>query len=192
MNRLTKLNIGLFVGTLVVFGAGALAAFGGGGNQPDGPALRASAQVVGAGITGEVRFIQTAVSEDFPVPTVRVIANIRGLSPGAHGFHIHERGACEPTFAAAGGHYDPSMPNDLANAHHPWHMGELPNLVANPSGNANEWYRTSRVTLSPGASTLFDADGSAIIIHRDPDQGLPGLAGGPRIACGVIHPDEQP
>jgi Cu-Zn family superoxide dismutase len=51
---------------------------------------------------------------------------------------------------------------------------------------------TTRVTLGPGPLTLFDADGSAIIIHANPDQGVTGeaksgLSGGPRLACGVIE-----
>jgi Cu-Zn family superoxide dismutase len=50
---------------------------------------------------------------------------------------------------------------------------------------------SSRITLSPGPLTIFDANGSAVIVHLNPDSGQPGVtgaSGGPRIACGVIQP----
>ena len=70
-------------------------------------------------------------------------------------------------------------------------MGDLPNLVADASGKATMKAVTTRVTLSEGPITLFDADGTAIIVHGNPDQGLTGeaksgLSGGPRVACGVV------
>ena len=48
---------------------------------------------------------------------------------------------------------------------------------------------TSRITLSPGPVTIFDGDGSAVIVHANEDRGEPGVvgaSGGPRIACGVV------
>jgi Cu-Zn family superoxide dismutase len=201
MRRFTKLNVSLFIGTLVVFGAGAVLALANAPNSatPDGPALRATAELVGApgsGISGEVRFVQTEVVENHPEPGVWVVARVEGLTPGRHGFHIHENGVCEPpAFVAAGGHYDPgpfgnSTPVD---ANHPYHMGDLPNLEANEAGVGHLNVETSRVTLSPGPLTLFDANGSAVIVHLNPDLGLTGVlgaSGGPRVACGVIVPEE--
>ena len=72
-------------------------------------------------------------------------------------------------------------------------MGDLESLTANAAGNATLEYQTSRITLSPGPLSLFDSNGSAIIVHQNPDQGITGapgsgVAGGPRIACGVISP----
>jgi Cu-Zn family superoxide dismutase len=184
MKTRTKLKLVVVLAAIAASGTwGVMAALS------DPNVIRARALVVGAGISGEVLFTQAAADDDAPVPGVWVVANVSGLPPGPHGFHIHERGGCEPTFAAAGAHYDPSSPNDLANAQHPWHMGELPNLVANPAGNASLNHMTSRITLSAGALTVFDPDGSAVIIHQDRDQGVPGLAGGARIACGVIQMD---
>jgi Cu-Zn family superoxide dismutase len=71
-------------------------------------------------------------------------------------------------------------------------MGDLPNLEADSSGKASMKVITTRVTLSDGPLSLFDADGSTIIIHGNPDQmitGAPksGVSGGPRVACGVIE-----
>ena len=146
--------------------------------------------VPGSGISGEALFVQTG---DGIAPGVHVIVHVSGLPPDSdHGMHIHEAGRCEPPgFSTAGGHFDPgpfgsSTPVDT---NHPYHMGDLDPVHANSAGNASIEYHTSRITLSPGPLSVFDANGSAIMIHRDPDQGttgVPGGAGGPRIACGVI------
>jgi Cu-Zn family superoxide dismutase len=75
----------------------------------------------------------------------------------------------------------------------PFHEGDLPNLDAKGSlGLAILVYlHGNRFTLDSGPSGLFDGDGSAVIIHASLDQfttGVPGGAGGGRIACGVIQP----
>lgn len=115
-----------------------------------------------------------------------------GLPPGMHGVHLHAVGKCTPDFAAAGGHFDPGPAgNPDPDANHPYHMGDLPQLaVTGPTATMR--VATTRVTLSDGPLSLFDADGSAIIIHGNPDQGITGepksgVSGGPRIACGVIE-----
>ena len=197
MKRGTKLNIGLLAGTLVVFGAGAIGAVGGPGNG--GNVLRATAVVEGApgsGISGEVHFTQAPADADAPAPGVWVVARVKGISPGEHGFHIHETGTCvAPAFTSAGGHFDPgpfgnSTPVD---ANHPFHMGDLPNLVASAGDVGHLNAETSRITLSPGPLSIFDANGSAVIVHLNRDQGVNGVAGasgGPRIACGVIELDD--
>jgi Cu-Zn family superoxide dismutase len=99
-------------------------------------------------------------------------------------------------FGGAGGHFDPGpFGNSNPDANHPFHMGDLPSLEANGAGRAVFEHRTSRITLSPGPLSLFDANGSAIIIHLNPDQGIPGpagsgVSGGPRIACGLIEMED--
>ena len=77
------------------------------------------------------------------------------------------------------------------DTNHPYHMGDLPNLVANAAGKATVKAITTRVTLGDGPLSVFDADGTASIIHANPDQGVTaetkaGLSGGPRAACGVL------
>jgi superoxide dismutase, Cu-Zn family len=111
---------------------------------------------------------------------------------------VHENGICEPpAFTTAGGHFDPgpfgnSKPVD---ANHPYHAGDLANLGASAAGVAHLEYTTSRFTLRQNAGnqlSVFDANGSAVIVHQNPDLGLNGVAGasgGPRVACGVIEPD---
>jgi Cu-Zn family superoxide dismutase len=192
MKARTKLKLGATLVAIAAFGSwGVVAALS------DPNVIRASATISGppgSGISGKVVFTQAAADDDAPVPGVWIVANVEGITPGLHGFHIHEIGVCEPpTFTAAGGHYDPG-PNGNSNpdANHPFHMGDLPNLVANEASVGHLNAETSRVTLSPGPLTLFDANGSAIIVHANPDQGttgVPGGSGGPRVACGVIQMD---
>jgi Cu-Zn family superoxide dismutase len=71
-------------------------------------------------------------------------------------------------------------------------MGDIPQLEVGSGGEGTLDAITTRVTLSPGPLTLFDADGTAIIIHANPDQGITGepksgVSGGPRVACGVLQ-----
>lgn len=167
---------------------------------PQSQTLRARAEIKGDGVTGTAEFrevaAQLAGATDPKHPTgtiaVEVSLVVKGLTPGAHGVHLHEVGACEPTFAAAGGHFDPG-PHGMSDpdANHPFHMGDLPNLIVNLQGEGRYTVRTTRVTLSPGPLSIFDQDGTAIVIHADPDQGITGepksgVAGGARVACGVI------
>jgi Cu-Zn family superoxide dismutase len=148
----------------------------------------------GSGIFGHVTLTQEPGDSHNPVPLVEIFALVDGLPPGDHGFHIHEVGKCTNNFADAGGHFDPGPFSNStpADANHPFHMGDLSNLEANQRGNAFLLYATSRVSLSPGPLSLFDADGSAIVVHANPDTGQTGVngaAGGARIACGVIELD---
>jgi Cu-Zn family superoxide dismutase len=163
--------------------------------------LRAKADIKGDGISGTVELrevnVVTSGGHDAKFSTgtkaVEVTVNVTGLKPGAHGLHIHAVGKCEaPGFTSAGGHFDPG-PNGMMDpdANHPYHMGDLPNLVADQSGHATLKVTTNRVTLSDGPLSVFDADGTAIIIHANPDQGTTGasksgVSGGPRAACGVV------
>ncbi|MEX1170093.1 MAG: superoxide dismutase family protein [Chloroflexota bacterium] len=128
--------------------------------------------------------------------TVHVNIHVVGIVPGRHGIHIHAVGACTPTFAAAGGHYNPlGDQHGLDNPEGP-HAGDLPNLTVNPQGIGHLNSKTDRVTLSAGPATLFDAttgaEGSAFIIHANEDDQLTDATNGgsgARIACGVIHAD---
>ena len=121
------------------------------------------------------------------------------LTPGLHGVHIHETGDCTPPFTAANGHYDGNIDptvNPGANVspgleNHPYHLGDLTNLEVDANREGTLYMVTSRVTLTPGLTTVFDADNSAFIIHEFEDKYLPqpptaNGPGGPRIACGVI------
>lgn len=152
--------------------------------------VRAHADIKGEGITGTADFVETQQGSG---KIVTITLSVTGLKPGMHGVHLHAVGKCTPDFAAAGGHFDPGPAgNPDPDANHPYHMGDIPQLSAPASGKATMKVVTTRVTLSDGPVSLFDADGSAIIIHANPDQGITGeprsgVSGGPRIACGVIE-----
>jgi superoxide dismutase, Cu-Zn family len=149
----------------------------------------------GSGIHGEVKFKEKETGNR-PTKEVEIEAKIQGLPPNTiRGFHIHEVGFCNPAddFTSAGGHFDPG-PNGNSNpdANHPYHLGDIPNLISKGDGKAQLKYTTSRVTLSSSPLTLLDGDGSAVIVHLNEDQGTTGVSGGsggPRIACGVIVND---
>jgi Cu-Zn family superoxide dismutase len=125
--------------------------------------------------------------------TIRIREPNNLLSKGRHGVHIHEVADCAQTCAAAGGHFDPGPDgNSSPDGNHPFHLGDLVNLQIDDSGRGSLHTTTSRVTLSPGPLTVFDANGSALIIHTDADTYCPngsvaGCAGGARAACGIIE-----
>ncbi|PRP96937.1 superoxide dismutase family protein [Enhygromyxa salina] len=112
------------------------------------------------------------------------------LPAGSHGFHIHETGKCDPpSFESAGGHFNPTGAAHGLEGNDGAHVGDLPNLVVNADGP------TEYDTIIRGANleksdtqSLLAGDGTALVIHRDPDDGQTDPAGnaGPRIACGVI------
>src|SRR4051812_44799169 len=152
--------------------------------------VRAHADIKGEGITGTADFVE---SQQGSGKIVNITVTVSGLKPGMHGMHLHAVGKCTPDFAAAGGHFDPGpASNPDPDANHPYHMGDIPQLTAGNNGKATMKVATTRVTLSEGPLSLFDADGSAIILHGNPDQGITGepksgVSGGPRVACGVIE-----
>ena len=152
--------------------------------------VHAHAVIKGEGISGTADFVEQSMGTG---KMVVVTVTVTGLKPGMHGVHLHAIGKCEPDFAAAGGHFDPGPAGNMdPDANHPFHMGDIPNLEVGANGHGTMKATTTRVTLSDGPLSLFDADGSAIIIHGNPDQGITGepksgVSGGPRIACGVIN-----
>ena len=160
--------------------------------QDDIAAVRAVAKITGCtdpNITGSARLVERPSTEGVKLVDVRL--KVKGLPDGAHAVHIHEVGACQPC-AAAGGHFDPGLnSNSSPDGNHPFHSGDLVNLqVTNGRGSLHT--TTSRITLSPGPLSVFDQNGSAFIIHVNPDTYCPNgpvalCAGGARAACGVIQ-----
>ena len=118
---------------------------------------------------------------------VLISADVSGLDAGAHGFHIHTVGTCTPDFAAAGGHFSPDgSPHGYMNPEGA-HAGDLPNIHAGSDGTARADYFTDWVTLAAsGETSVFDSDGSTIIIHAKPDTYAAEAGAGGRVACGVI------
>ncbi|UXY17224.1 superoxide dismutase family protein [Chitiniphilus purpureus] len=112
-----------------------------------------------------------------------VAGEVTGLTPGAHGFHIHETGDCSaPDASSAGAHYNPDgHPHGKPDpSRH--HDGDLGNIHADAQGRA-----TFNVTV-PGLTSTH-VKGRALVVHDQPDdlKSQPSGASGDRIACGVIR-----
>lgn len=113
---------------------------------------------------------------------------VRGLPPGERAIHVHATGRCEPTFEAAGPHWNPtSRLHGTENPQGP-HLGDMPNVRVGPDGSATVRATTAGGTLR-GTNALLDADGGAVVIHESGDDYRTDPSGesGARIACGVVR-----
>ena len=134
----------------------------------------------GSSVTGTVSF-QSAGQK------VRVEASVTGLTPGEHGFHVHEAGDCSAADAtSAKGHFNPAT---KAHGHHgsaERHAGDMPNLVADSSGKATLSVELDTLSLTEGPTGILNR---SVVIHADPDDYKTQPAGnsGKRVACGVIR-----
>lgn len=121
---------------------------------------------------------------------VEIIVEASHLPEGLHGFHIHEKGVCEPpSFKSAGGHFNlDDQAHGFDNPDGP-HIGDLRNLEVQADGTVNETFFNEHVTLKPGAkNSLLSEAGTSLVIHSGPDdyKSQPAGDAGERIACGVI------
>ncbi len=133
-----------------------------------------------------------------PAGTVQILANggqvslavaATGLAEGEHGFHLHTTGACtRPGFESAGGHLNPLGRTHGSLSDRGPHVGDMPNLTIRSGGSGS-----ATVDL-PGTRAqieewLFDDDGTAVIIHAQPDDYRTDPTGnaGARVACGVVQ-----
>ena len=120
---------------------------------------------------------------------VLITVNVKGLPQGLHAVHVHAVGKCEgPAFTSAGGHFNPlSKKHGLKNPDGP-HAGDLPDMFVNKDGMGRYEALMESMTLGAGGTSVFDADGSAIVVHATADDNVTDPAGnsGDRIACGVI------
>lgn len=125
---------------------------------------------------------------------VTLVVNVSGLPAGEHGIHFHEFGVADPKasppFSTAGEHYNPeSKLHGLSNlANGGVHNGDLANITVKADGTASYGTDTDRITLTDGPKSLFDANGSALIIHANVDDQVSQPSGnsGGRIAGGVV------
>ncbi|MFO7769161.1 MAG: superoxide dismutase family protein [bacterium] len=117
---------------------------------------------------------------------VRVVADVRGLEPGAHGFHLHEYGDCTASdFTSAGGHFNPTGaphggPDDPQH-----HAGDFGNIMVGEEGTGHAKLVSQMISLDPGPASIL---GRAVIIHEGEDdlESQPTGSAGGRAACGVV------
>lgn len=117
---------------------------------------------------------------------VLVTAEVSGLAPGAHGFHIHEKGDCSaPDATSAGGHFNPTGKPHGNPEHTDHHGGDMPQLVADAAGVARLTARLPGLLIGDGATSVL---GRGVIVHAAPDdfKTQPTGNSGARVACGVI------
>lgn len=149
--------------------------------QPTQHLGQASLRLANGAPAGTVRLLSSSTG-------VNISVMATGISPGVHGAHLHQVGACDaPDFASAGGHLNPGQRQHGADNPAGAHFGDLPNLTAGPGG-------TGAVSAAlPGTreevlARIFDGDGTAVVVHAGPDDYRTDPAGnsGARIACGVL------
>lgn len=132
----------------------------------------------GSNVEGTVTFTKSG-------DAVKIVADVTGLTPGKHGFHIHEFGDCSsPDGKAAGGHFNPTNEPHAGHDAEKRHEGDLGNLEADSAGKAHLELTDKMMTMSGEKSIL----GRGVIVHEKEDDltSQPvGNAGG-RLACGVI------
>jgi Cu-Zn family superoxide dismutase len=116
---------------------------------------------------------------------IRVVADIKGLTPGVHGFHIHDYGDCSSADGnSAGGHFNPMEMPHSAPTSEKRHIGDLGNITADDSGNAKLDWLDTHISFEGHHSII----GRSVIVHASPDDltSQPTGAAGARVACGVI------
>lgn len=131
------------------------------------------------GVKGRVEFKKTPQG-------MRVLANVEGLMPGEHGFHIHEHGSCGGKDASeAGVHFNPTSKPHAGPDTDPRHIGDLGNIKADENGYGHYEQLNPLLTFEGDFSII----GKTVIIHADPDdyKTQPSGASGGRISCGVIE-----
>ena len=119
---------------------------------------------------------------------VTLNASFSGLTPGSHAVHLHTTGQCTaPDFTSAGGHLNPAGHEHGTQNPRGAHLGDLPNVTIGADGTGT-MSAVVRGTLAGVADDIFDADGTAIVVHAGADDyrtDPTGNAGG-RVACGVV------
>jgi len=126
------------------------------------PHARATFVDAAGNTVGWARLVEDATG------VVHLNVHVEGMASGLHGIHVHAVGACSPTFAAAGGHYNPfGDEHGLDNPAGP-HAGDLPNLIINGAGMGHLDATTDRVTISAGPATLFDTTVGAVVMSDTP------------------------
>lgn len=116
---------------------------------------------------------------------VKIVGDIEGLTPGKHGFHVHEFGDCSAKDgASAGGHFNPKSSPHASHESSPRHVGDLGNIEAGADGKVHIDLTDSMMKLDGDSSII----GRGVIVHGQPDdlKSQPAGNAGPRQACAAI------
>ncbi len=153
---------------------------------PARAADHATARMIGANgqTLGTLELLQTPAG-------VLISGTLKGLAPGAHAFHVHAVGKCEPPFTSAGGHFNPAHHHHGFESEGGGHAGDMANLNVPATGEVTVETVNDRVTLADGRpNSLLGGQGTAFVIHAGADDYKSDPAGnaGGRVACGVITP----
>jgi Cu-Zn family superoxide dismutase len=135
--------------------------------------------MAGSKLSGRVWFSQSG-------DKVRVVAEVHGLTPGGHGFHVHEKGDCSaPDGSSAGGHFNPGGMRHGSPDLGEHHAGDMPQLIANADGTARLTAYLEGVSVG---GEVGDLVGRSVVVHAAADDFASQPAGnsGGRLACGLI------
>jgi len=155
----------------LVFLTGAVAAEDAGATPPSSGEVTARATLRHCTEDAEVgtAYLRERASSE-GVKEVDILLRVSGGIPaGKHAVHIHQTAKCKPC-SAAGGHFDPGPHGHTSpDGNHPFHAGDLVNVDVDAAGQGMLVTVTTRLTLSDGPLSIFDADGSAfIVLDTDP------------------------
>ncbi len=156
---------------------GEAAAAGGGGGGTAAAEMKAASN---SGVSGTVTFTEKDGK-------VEVAVDLKGLKPGEHGFHIHEKGDCSsPDANSAGGHFNPDQKEHGAPDAPAHHAGDLGNITAGADGSVQTSKTVDFLTLGDQPNS---AVGKAVIVHEKQDdlKTQPTGNAGARVACGVVE-----
>ncbi len=121
---------------------------------------------------------------------ITIVADMVGLEPGPHGFHIHEFGDCSASDGtSAGGHFNPEGTDHAGPDHSVRHVGDLGNIVADEDSTAHYELTDTHIAFAGPHSII----GRGVIVHAGEDDltSQPTGAAGARVACGVVGIAQQ-